>query len=227
MDSRPGPSPGADVADAVVSLRRAVFEGVGVGQNDVQAVGEGGRDGAAPFELGGINHLALVCRDMARTVDFYTNVLGMPLVKTIELPAGMGQHFFFDCGGGDCLAFFWFPEAPEPVPGVSGPQGRPDQADLTSAIGSMNHVAFTVPAEKIEEYRDRLDAAGVACSEVANHDDSEWGVSKTMHPGVFVRSLYFQDPDGILLELAAWTRALTPSDVRHQPARAAHHPDRR
>ena len=44
------------------------------------------------FELRGINHLALVCKDMARTVDFYTNVLGMPLVKTIELPLGMGQH---------------------------------------------------------------------------------------------------------------------------------------
>ena len=70
-------------------------------------------DPSAPrFEFRGINHLALVCRDMARTVDFYTNVLGMPLVKTIELPAGMGQHFFFDCGGGDALAFFWFPDAP-------------------------------------------------------------------------------------------------------------------
>ena len=38
------------------------------------------------FELRGVHHLALVCRDMARTVDFYTGVLGMPLVKTIELP---------------------------------------------------------------------------------------------------------------------------------------------
>jgi len=56
------------------------------------------------FELSGINHLALVCKDMARTVDFYTNVLGMPLVKTIDLPMGTGQHFFFDCGGGDCIA---------------------------------------------------------------------------------------------------------------------------
>ena len=36
------------------------------------------------FEIRGINHLALVCKDMARTVDFYTNVLGMPLMKTIE-----------------------------------------------------------------------------------------------------------------------------------------------
>ena len=84
--------------------------------------------GTERFDLRGINHLALVCRDMARTVDFYSNVLGMPLVKTIELPAGMGQHFFFDCGGGDCLAFFWFPDAPDGVPGISA---RP--ADLTRA----------------------------------------------------------------------------------------------
>lgn len=171
------------------------------------------------FEYGGINHLALVCRDMARTVDFYTNVLGMPLIKTVQLPVGMGQHFFFDCGGGDSLAFFWFPNAPEPVPGVSAPRGRPDQGELTSAIGSMNHVAFNVAPEHIEAYRDRLIAAGVDCTEVANHDDSEWGMSKELHPGVFVRSVYFQDPDGVLLELACWTRPLGPDDVRHEPVR--------
>ncbi|HQN52208.1 MAG TPA: VOC family protein, partial [Phenylobacterium sp.] len=48
----------------------------------------------------GINHIALVCRDMQETVKFYTEVLDMPLIKTIALPDG-GQHFFFDCGGGD------------------------------------------------------------------------------------------------------------------------------
>jgi catechol 2,3-dioxygenase-like lactoylglutathione lyase family enzyme len=173
-----------------------------------------------PFELRGINHLALVCRDMARTVEFYEGLLGMPLVKTVELPAGMGQHFFFDCGGGDLLAFFWFPEAPEGVPGISAPAARPDKGDLTSAIGSMNHVAFSVPEDKIEEYRERLVEAGIPCSEVANHDDSEWGVSKDLHPGVFVRSIYFQDPDGILLEMACATRPFTPDDVAHEPARA-------
>ena len=183
-----------------------------------------GEQGERPFELGGVNHLALVCRDMARTVEFYSGVLGMPLVKTIELPFGMGQHFFFDCGGGDCLAFFWFPDAPEPVPGVSAPRARPDQGELTSAIGSMNHVAFSVPPERIAEYRDRLIAAGVDCTEVANHDDSEYGLAKQMHPGVFVRSVYFQDPDGILLELAAFTRSFTPTDVAHAPAGAVARP---
>ena len=37
------------------------------------------------FRFSGINHLALVCADMDRTIDFYCNVLGMPLTKTIEL----------------------------------------------------------------------------------------------------------------------------------------------
>ncbi|WP_376708353.1 VOC family protein [Shewanella surugensis] len=31
---------------------------------------------------------------------FYNDVLGMPLTKTVTLPNGHGQHFFFDCGGG-------------------------------------------------------------------------------------------------------------------------------
>jgi catechol 2,3-dioxygenase-like lactoylglutathione lyase family enzyme len=170
------------------------------------------------IQFGGVNHLALVCRDMARTVDFYQGTLGMPLVKTVELPMGGGQHFFFDCGGGDLLAFFWFPEAPDPVPGVSAPAGRPDVADLTSAVGSMNHVAFKVPLDRIDEYRDRLVAAGIECSDTWNHDDSEWGLAPAMHDGVFVRSVYFQDPDGILLELAAATRPFGPDDVAHAPA---------
>jgi catechol 2,3-dioxygenase-like lactoylglutathione lyase family enzyme len=173
-----------------------------------------------PFELGGVHHLALVCRDMARTVDFYTKVLGMPLVKTVELPGGLGQHFFFDCGGGDQLAFFWFADAPEPAPGIAAPVARPDKGDSRSAVGSMNHVAFSVPPDKIEDYRARLRAAGVDCSVVVNHDDSPEGVSRELNESVFVRSIYFQDPDGILLEFACWARELTPADVAHEPARA-------
>ena len=69
------------------------------------------------MEIQGVSHLALVCSDMARTVDFYSGVLGFELIKTVELPAGMGQHFFFDIGNGDSLAFFWFPDAPPAAPG--------------------------------------------------------------------------------------------------------------
>ena len=85
------------------------------------------------FELQGINHLALVCSDMARTVEFYSAVLGMPLIKTIDLPGDMGQHFFFDCGGGDSLAFFWFPDAPDGGAGVSAPAGAPRSGGASPA----------------------------------------------------------------------------------------------
>lgn len=172
------------------------------------------------FEITGINHLALVCSDMQRTVDFYSGVLGLRLVKTLELPDGGGQHFFFDLGGDNHLAFFWFPGAPAPAPGIAAAADMPGKGEMTSAIGSMNHVAFTVPADKFFEYRDKLKEKGVRVGYILNHDDSPEGVAKEMHDGVFVRSLYFQDPDGILLEFAAYTREFGPDDVRHAPARA-------
>ena len=84
------------------------------------------------FKLNGINHLALVSSDMARTVDFYTNVLGMPLIKTLEIPGG-AQHFFFDCGNGDSLAFFWFPEAPAAVPGISAAGASGNQKNASES----------------------------------------------------------------------------------------------
>lgn len=173
------------------------------------------------FEFGGINHLALVSSDMQRTIDFYSGVLGMPLVKTLELPGGMGQHFFFDCGGGNQLAFFWFPDAPDGVPGISAPASRPGDGELTSAVGSMNHVAFHVPVERFDEYRATLKGKGVTVSPVLNHDDSPAGVSQEVHAGTFVRSFYFQDPDGALLEFACWTREFTDADIAHTPRTAA------
>jgi catechol 2,3-dioxygenase-like lactoylglutathione lyase family enzyme len=172
------------------------------------------------FDIRGVNHLALVCKDMARTVDFYTNVLGMPLIKTIDLPNNMGQHFFFDIGNGDSLAFFWFPDAPAAHPGVSNPQALPGQGSMVTAHGSMNHIAFNVPAEKFDEYYAKLKSKGVAVSQVMNHDDSKWQVAAEMHPGVFVRSVYFFDPDGICLEFACWTKAFTDADVAHAPMNA-------
>lgn len=177
--------------------------------------------GNSEFQFGGVNHLALVCSDMARTVDFYSGVLGMPLVKTMELPNGMGQHFFFDCGGGDRLAFFWFPTAPDGVPGISAPAAKPGDGEIVSAVGSMNHVAFTVPAERFDEYYARMKAKGVSVSPVMNHDDSPATVTRELHEGVFIRSFYFTDPDGILLEFACWLRQFTEVDVAHTPRTGA------
>jgi catechol 2,3-dioxygenase-like lactoylglutathione lyase family enzyme len=171
------------------------------------------------FEIRGINHVALVCKDMARTVDFYTSVLGMPLIKTIDLPHGMGQHFFFDIGNGDALAFFWFPQAPPAAPGIASAGHLPTSGkSIASAHGSMNHLAFDVPAEMIDEYYERLVAKGLKPGTIMNHDDSEQQVSLKVTPATFVRSIYFFDPDGVCLEFAAWTRDFSPDrDVAHAP----------
>jgi len=166
----------------------------------------------------GINHLALVCRDMRETVKFYTEVLEMPLIKTIDLPDG-GQHFFFDCGGGNALAFFWWENAPPAAPGIASVKAFPKSP--MSAIGSMNHVAFDVDPDEIEACIERLKAHGVPhMPVVVNHDDSPQGVSAEVNDGVFVRSVYFTDPNGIMMEFAAWTRPMGPGDVRHEPKSA-------
>src|SRR5690606_27334641 len=138
------------------------------------------------FEFRGVNHLALVCKDMAKTVEFYRDVLGMPLVKTLDLPGGRGQHFFFDLGNGDSLAFFWFPEAPEAAPGIAAPEALPTRGNFMSAHGSMNHIAFNVPAEKFEEYHQRLIDKGIDVTPILNHDNSETQVADSFDDSVYV-----------------------------------------
>lgn len=172
------------------------------------------------FDIRGVNHLALVCKDMARTVQFYRDVLGIPLIKTIDLAGGRGQHFFFDIGNGDSLAFFWFAEAPAAAPGISAPIALPTMGDFRSAHGSMNHIAFNVPAEKFDEYYERLQSKGIEVTQVLNHDNSPGGVSQDVTDDVFVRSVYFFDPDGVCLEFASWTATFGEADVAHEAARA-------
>jgi catechol 2,3-dioxygenase-like lactoylglutathione lyase family enzyme len=91
--------------------------------------------------------------------------------------------------------------------------------DFTTPIGSMNHLAFNVPADEVDGYVAPLRKPGMKCTEVLHHDDSGWGGAKAAHPGVFVKSVYFFDPDGICFEFAAWTRTLGPDDVRGTPGR--------
>jgi len=190
------------------------------------------------FEFTGFNHLALTCSDMQRTVDFYTNVLGMKLVKTMEYTgeSNKGQHFFFDVGNGrDAIAFFWFEDGPPAVslvahsPFSAHSDSRSDP--MYSAAGSMNHLAFGVPPEKIEEYREKLEAMGIEVTKIRNHSNKP-GTAGTRGPtdqympdepneDTFVRSLYFEDPNGITLEFACWGRPLTDGDIEHEGKTAA------
>ncbi len=143
----------------------------------------------------GVHHLALVSSDMDRTVRFYTEVMGMKLTAKLNIKGG-AKHYFFDMGGGNQLAFFWFPEAPAAQPGV----GNAGFTQFHSAHASMHHVAFTVENEDdLWEAWDRLEEAGVESMWALDHD--------------FCKSIYFRDPDGILLEFACWVRPLDERDL--------------
>jgi len=155
----------------------------------------------------------------------------MKLVKTLEYANG-SQHFFFDMGNGrDAIAFFWFPDAPEGITGISRHPGYDDAMRRTGnsvmAHGTMHHVAFDVAPEQIDSYLVKLREKGVTVTEITNHATSLMGGHKVdwdpqQHTGdVFARSLYFKDPNGIVLEFCAWTATFGPADVVHTPKTAA------
>ena len=161
------------------------------------------------FEIQGLQHLALVSKDMERTVDFFTNKLGMKLTKGFDLGGGYGQHFFFDIGQGQELAYFWFRDAPEAQPGIASAKNlvAAGAGTISSAHGSMNHVALKVSPDVIDGYREELVSRGVECSPVVNHDDVVTGeaerTSDMPSDKTWLRSFYFFDPDGAMLEFCA------------------------
>jgi catechol 2,3-dioxygenase-like lactoylglutathione lyase family enzyme len=174
--------------------------------------------GASPLQYTGVNHVALVCRDMAETVDFYENVLEMPLVRSIGL-GNQGQHFFFDCGGGSTVAFFWFPNAPEAAPGIASQHLDVRKDGAQSAIASMNHLAFSISDDRFDAAVARLKAKGLKVF-VINHSDGPHPATPQPDKDTWIRSVYFRDPNGIALEIAALTRPFRGEDLVVDPVNA-------
>ena len=191
------------------------------------------------FAVRGMNHLALVVNDMAKTMNFYTEILGLPLVRSRELADG-GQQAFFEVTENTIISAVWYPDAPPLEDGTVGrmfapiyqpEKSKPRPPFKQSAAGSMNHLAFDVPVERQEEYKERLRAAGIPVTEVNHHilygKDGKQVSRPDMVPqdaeaiDEFVNSIYFPDPDGRTFEFAGWTRTLVPDDVKHTPARNA------
>jgi catechol 2,3-dioxygenase-like lactoylglutathione lyase family enzyme len=168
------------------------------------------------FRYTGVNHVALVCKDMAETVDFYENVLEMPLVRSMGVGGGHHQHFFFDCGNGALIAFFWFADPPPFSPGIASQPLDVRKDGMMSAIASMNHLAINIAAEDFDATVERLRAKGVECS-VINHSDGDNPAPAEPTDKTWIRSVYFTDPNGIKLELAALIRPFTPDDLLVDP----------
>jgi catechol 2,3-dioxygenase-like lactoylglutathione lyase family enzyme len=101
----------------------------------------------------GVHHVALISSDVERTVRFYQDLLGFPLVEMFEnRDYGGSTHFFFDIGCGNTLAFF-------DLPGL-------DLGRYAEVLGGLHHLAISVERTRWQELKDALDAAGVEYAHV-------------------------------------------------------------
>ena len=131
-----------------------------------------------------IHHVAYRCKDAKTTVDWYVKHLNMDFVLAIaedQVPSTKApdpyMHLFLDAGNGNVLAFFELPNAPE--------MGRD-----TNTPDWVQHIAFKVDnVQTLEDTKTRLEAAGIEVIGPTDH--------------TIFKSIYFFDPNGHRLELAA------------------------
>jgi catechol 2,3-dioxygenase-like lactoylglutathione lyase family enzyme len=96
----------------------------------------------------GLHHFALICSDVRATIDFYQGVLEFPLTEIFENRDYQGSnHFFFDIGNGNLLAFFDFPGL--------------DLGPYAEVLGGLHHLAISVEPQRWAHLKDKLDEAGV------------------------------------------------------------------
>ena len=107
-----------------------------------------------PSSARGIHHTALLSSDVERTIRFYQGVLEFPLTEIIENRDYQGSnHFFFDVGNGNLLAFFDFPGL--------------DLGPYAEVLGGLHHLAISVTPERWEHLRENLAVAGVLTQEMS------------------------------------------------------------
>jgi catechol 2,3-dioxygenase-like lactoylglutathione lyase family enzyme len=101
-----------------------------------------------PSSARGIHHVACLSSDVERTVRFYQDVLEFPLTDIFENRDYRGSnHFFFDLGNGNLLAFFDFPGL--------------DLGPYAEVLGGLHHIAISVEPDRWEHLKGKLDRAGV------------------------------------------------------------------
>jgi len=96
----------------------------------------------------GVHHVAVLCADVERTVRFYQELLEFPLTEIFENRDYKGSnHFFFDIGNGNLLAFFDFPGL--------------DLGPYAEVLGGLHHLAISIMPETWRRLRDKLVSAGI------------------------------------------------------------------
>ena len=127
----------------------------------------------------GVHHITIVGADRQTSIDFWEGVLGMPFVfDQPNLDNPLESHLYFDPGDGRLITIF------------TNEERQPDPTRTSTDIGSVHHVAFSVSKATFDQVVERLDERGVSHSGVKDRG--------------FMDSIYFEDPLGLLIELASY-----------------------
>lgn len=122
----------------------------------------------------GIDHVAFNVRDINKSLDFYTKVIGLKVTE--REPSKPGIEYFLDCGSS--------------LLGVIQAQDLSSNHLFANEGLGANHFSFRVHSNDFETMIAQLEAHHTKI-EFAKKRPKSW-------------SLYFYDPDGNKLEATAW-----------------------
>jgi catechol 2,3-dioxygenase-like lactoylglutathione lyase family enzyme len=139
----------------------------------------------------GVHHITIVGADRQTSIDFWEGVLGMPFVfEQPNLDNASESHLYFDPGDGRLITIF------------TNEERTPDPTRTATDPGCVHHIAFSVSQASFAQTVERLDERGIRHSGVKDRG--------------FMDSIYFEDPLGLLIELASY---------RFEPPAGATHAD--
>ena len=137
----------------------------------------------------GVHHITIVGADRRTSIDFWEGVLGMPFVfEQPNLDNENESHLYFDPGDGRLITVF------------TNEEREPDPARTPTDPGCVHHLAFSLSQATFAQTVERLDERGIRHSGVKDRG--------------FMDSIYFEDPLGLLIELASY-RFEPPWGVTH------------
>jgi catechol 2,3-dioxygenase-like lactoylglutathione lyase family enzyme len=127
----------------------------------------------------GVHHITLVGADRQTSIDFWEGVLGMPFVfEQPNLDNAADSHLYFDPGDGRLITVF------------TNEDRSPDPTRTSTDVGAVHHLAFAVSQSTFKQTVERLNERGISNSGVKDRG--------------FMDSIYFEDPLGLLIELASY-----------------------
>jgi catechol 2,3-dioxygenase-like lactoylglutathione lyase family enzyme len=127
----------------------------------------------------GVHHITLVGADRQTSIDFWEGVLGMPFIfEQPNLDRASESHLYFDPGDGRLITVF------------TNDDRKPDPTRTSTDVGCVHHIAFAVSRVSFLQAVERLDERKIKHSGVKDRG--------------FMDSIYFEDPLGLLVELASY-----------------------